>query len=425
MIDNQLGLPLALPDEMRIALRNAVLRILERRRRPAAAELVIGIEESLGVKARWDLMSVIDELSKKSSLPLIEREYLHSLIASNDLNSALRGDARPTPEVASTIDDLVQRSVVYRSSKQFQEMIEFMAKFRAYAAYNNMLVRIQNPSCSFYATAKDWHIRFNRKLREDAKPMLILAPMHPVMLVYDLDNTTGPSVPDELLTFAKFEGMWDPAWLARTCRNAAEHDGIRVESKSLSSTNAGFAAVSRGDARWKMRIALHEGLDDSSRFGVLCHELAHIHLGHLGSDSDNWWPSRIGLNHNTIEIEAETVAYIVTQQLGLTGSSIPYVSRHPASLAIVLCMAIMKLSVMFDEGAVAGPFFIPEVLQRPPPRRARRSWPPNRLRPPHHSRRCAAACRSDRGSAQRALEILLYWTFPACDRGTTGQRLAP
>ena len=51
-----------------------------------------------------------------------------------------------------------------------------------------MLVRLQNPTCGFYATEPDWVKRFERKLKEDARPMLILAPMHPVMLVYDLLN---------------------------------------------------------------------------------------------------------------------------------------------------------------------------------------------------------------------------------------------
>jgi hypothetical protein len=49
-----------------------------------------------------------------------------------------------------------------------------------------MLVRMQNPTCSFYATERDWYDRFRRNLKEDARPMLILAPMHPVLLVYAL-----------------------------------------------------------------------------------------------------------------------------------------------------------------------------------------------------------------------------------------------
>jgi hypothetical protein len=61
---------------------------------------------------------------------------------------------------------------------------------------------------------------------------------------------------------------------------------------------------------------------------VLCHELAHIHLGHLGSDKDHWWPSRSELNHRTIEIEAEATAFIVGLRFGLKGASARYVSRY-------------------------------------------------------------------------------------------------
>jgi hypothetical protein len=39
-----------------------------------------------------------------------------------------------------------------------------------------------------------------------------------------------------------------------------------------------------------------------------------------------WWPSRLNLDRR--EIEAESVAYIVTNHLGLKGSSAAYVSRH-------------------------------------------------------------------------------------------------
>jgi len=77
-----------------------------------------------------------------------------------------------------------------------------------------------------------------------------------------------------------------------------------------------------------MRIAVHDELDGPSRFGVLCHELAHILLGHLGSEYDNWWPGRRRLGRAAVEVEAEAVAWIVTTRLGLVGSSAEYVSRH-------------------------------------------------------------------------------------------------
>ncbi len=157
--------------------------------------------------------------------------------------------------------------------------------------------------------------------------MLILAPMHPVLLVYELDQTEGEALPSELERFAQFTGDWRPEWLQRMVENAAGYR-LGVQFKRLSSTSAGFATIAREAGAWKMRIVIHEELDEPSRCGVLCHELAHILLGHLGSDADHWWPARTNLTHNAIEVEAEAVAWIVTRRLGLSGASAAYVSRH-------------------------------------------------------------------------------------------------
>ena len=85
--------------------------------------------------------------------------------------------------------------------------------------------------------------------------MLILAPMHPVMLVYDLDQTDGKELPAELSRFARFEGeSFNPDWLHRTVENAKIRDRIRIDFKTPFSTNACFATLARGDANSKMRI---------------------------------------------------------------------------------------------------------------------------------------------------------------------------
>jgi hypothetical protein len=113
------------------------------------------------------------------------------LLEGDDLVPALRGEGNR--EVISSIDTLLEASGRYRNSAEFLEMVEFTGRFRDYAAYNNMLVQVQNPSCAYYASEKDWYERFGRGIKEDARPMLILAPMHPVMLVYDLDQTQAGS----------------------------------------------------------------------------------------------------------------------------------------------------------------------------------------------------------------------------------------
>lgn len=327
MIENRQGHLFA--EEPEIApVTEALLDVLRTRAQPSAWELLKALDRRLGLKARWAAADAIGRLIDGPSLTRLQKEYLRSLLESEDWEKAIRGEERPSRMILSTVDELIRKSKEYQNSAWFQEMITFMANFRDYAPFNNMLVKLQNPSCSFFATQRHWREQFGRRIKEDARPMLILAPMHPVMLVYDLDATEGPPLPKELLKFAKFEGEWDPTRLSRTISNASIHDLIRVDIVKLSSTNAGFATITPGNDGMKMRIGLHEELDEASRYGVLLHEMAHIYLGHLGSDRDRWWPSRGDLMRWAMELEAEAVAHIVCRRAGLKGASEQYVSRY-------------------------------------------------------------------------------------------------
>lgn len=355
---------------MREQIRNVVSELVSRYIQPSAAELLQRLEKDFGWAVRWEFEPALMEIRVDRALSRATRDYAHSLLESGDVIEALRGGDLPDSETVTGIDALIHASKAYRTSSTFAEMITFMARFREYAPYNNMLVKVQNPSCGFYAREKDWRERFDRYLKEDARPMLILAPMHPVLLVYDVDQTDGAPLPKHLTDFAKFEGEFDSSWLSRMTKNAGSYR-IRVDVKTLSSSNAGFATAARGTSDWKMRIALHDGLDEPSRLGVLCHELAHILLGHLGADRDLWWPCRTNLTRQTAEIEAESVAYIVTTRLGLEGSSAAYVSGHlkgeslPDSVSLDL---IAKVAGAIERMAREN---VPPKKPRPEPKRRR------------------------------------------------------
>jgi hypothetical protein len=306
----------------------AILGLLGRGQQPSVWELVKVVEDARGLHGRVAITEVLGVLAQSQELRGLEKQYCEALLNSEDLADALRGGDAPSKAIKSSFDALIERGKTYRNSGSFRELVTFMGRFKEYAPFNNMLVRVQNPACSFFASEKDWWGRFEKRLKEDARPMLILAPMHPVMLVYDQDQVQGGWTPAELEAFARFEGEPRQGSLQRLIENAAMRDLIRVDIKPLSSTLAGFATIARGDANSKMRIALHQGLDEPSKVGVLCHELAHIYLGHLGGDPDRWWPSRTGISRRCMEIEAESVAYLVTTRMGLNGSSSAYVSRY-------------------------------------------------------------------------------------------------
>ncbi len=46
-----------------------------------------------------------------------------------------------------------------------------------------MLVYAVNPLATYFATASHWRKAFGRVIMEDARPMVILAPHRPVLLV--------------------------------------------------------------------------------------------------------------------------------------------------------------------------------------------------------------------------------------------------
>ncbi|MCX6907090.1 MAG: hypothetical protein NTY01_03495, partial [Verrucomicrobia bacterium] len=298
---------------------------------PAAGELLAMVVKEFGWPARHELFFVIQRLRDDSRLESYQRAYLKTALNDEEITDALRGEARWTHEDHAAFDELFRRSAVYRNSEAFRDMIEFTARFRDYAPFNNLLVRVQNPSCNFYATANDWRNRFYRCIKQDARPMLILAPRHPVMLVYDLDSTEPDpacpkkaALPEQMEAFTSVVGEWKSAMLETLLANA-NRDLIQVAFKELSSTNSGRAMHVPQGSGWKMRTVIHNELNERGRFATLCHELAHIYLGHLGGDKDGWWPSRINLNHSTVEIEAEATAYITCLRIGLTPASEAYV----------------------------------------------------------------------------------------------------
>ena len=64
-----------------------------------------------------------------------------------------------------------------------------------------MLLQIQKPGLSFAASACDWWEGFERRPKEGARPLLILWPFGPVAFVYDVLDTEGKLLPEDVACF--------------------------------------------------------------------------------------------------------------------------------------------------------------------------------------------------------------------------------
>jgi hypothetical protein len=276
----------------------------------------------------------LDELRASRELPPEERKYLDYTLSGGAVAGALAEGAEPGQEHQSALDELFRRSRRFRRSAQFAEAVGFVSKFRDYSPFNNMLVHLQNPLATYFATARHWETGFGRAVKEEARGMIILAPRTPVLVVYDIADTTGPAVPEQMLAFTQTSGDFNPAVLERTVKNC-ERDRIQVARGSMGPLRGGIATSRVRDPAWKMRVVVRAELPAASAYSVLCHELAHIYLGHVGPDRDGWWPYRKNVCEAVAEMEAESVAYIVCRRAGLETRSAEYLASYAGEEAEV------------------------------------------------------------------------------------------
>lgn len=304
--------------------RSFVLRWIQTRH-GSAADLLVDIERDLGWPARLMVGTVIESLRNDSTIGNEDHKFIVHTLNAQALAHAMSRQSDGVTEHQSALDDLFARTAKFRRSKKFAESVEFIAKFRDYSPFNNTLIYLQNPFATYVATASQWFKNFRRNIKEDARPIIILAPRTPVLLLYDVADTEGPPLPAKLETFSKVSGRFDPAVLQRTLINCAR-EKIQVERKDLPALRAGLATMRVREPQWNARVVLRTDLDDPAAYGALCHELGHIFLGHVGANKKCNWPNRTKVSHAVAEIEAEAVAYIVCKRAGLKTGSPEYLS---------------------------------------------------------------------------------------------------
>ncbi len=259
-------------------------------------------------------------------------------------------------ETVGSLDELFRRSKQLRSSEKFLELLDFTAKFRNYSTYNNALVYLQNPNVTYYATASHWRKEFERWVKADARPMVILAPMTPVLMVYDLADTEGPALPKYLIDPFLAKGSIDKRVMTNTIENC-RRDMIDVSWTKKSFLNAGcairyfFRENVANEHSSKVSIEINNKLNETASYATITHEIAHIYLGHLGTDNDQWWPDRRHLTRNQKELEAEAASYIVCSRVGLETKSDEYLSLYLKSendLEAISVESIIKTAALVE-----------------------------------------------------------------------------
>lgn len=276
-------------------------------------------------------------------------------------------DAREMPTASETpvpawerdaakraLDELFSCTRRYVESASYHCMMKFVAGFRSYSPYNAMLIHVQMPGATFVAPPRRWLRDYRREIRTDARPIVILQPMGPVMFVFDVSDTEpmedAPPLPLEVEKPFEVTGAKIGAGLSRVIENG-KRDGVRIVHSNHGSQSAGSITIRRVGKGVSASQPFQSGIDSKrnpvaanipvkydlvvncklsreSRYATIAHELAHLYCGHLGSPNTRWWPDRFGMNHDAAEFEAESVSYLVCRRLGIESASERYLANY-------------------------------------------------------------------------------------------------
>lgn len=259
--------------------------------------------------------------------------------------------AEPEPWDESTarslLDNLITDSRLYTQSKDYIELLEFVVRLRNFAPFNAWLLQIQKPGLMLAASKVDWKERFDRRPKPGARPLLILWPFGPVALVYDAADTEGKPLPKDTRSFLAHGPI----------------DAMRIESfrqrmsvKSICSQMIDAGEGSAGSIRLTQRPADHKGASfyeilinrnhvPATQLVTIAHELGHLFLGHLGADPHLKVPDRLLIRHGQMEVEAESVAYLVSARNGVSSASEKYLAKYvqdPATLGPVDVYQVLR-----------------------------------------------------------------------------------
>jgi hypothetical protein len=221
------------------------------------------------------------------------------------------------------LDELFDKVKSYRSSAEYKDLLDFIVRFPKLSPFNAFLIRTQNKGVNYVLNAKNWQKKYKRTIKDYARPLVILVPFGPVDFVYDIADTNGTKIPEELTNPFKTKGELSPEIYGLILKNLKSH-GFTIDEYVSHKSLAGFAQATNGS----FKIMLNNHWDAKVKLSTLFHELGHLFAGHCGANHESWWYSRLKLTSEQKEFEAESISFLVCKRLGLDTNSDEYLSGY-------------------------------------------------------------------------------------------------
>lgn len=252
--------------------------------------------------------------------------------------------AKQQEKIKHTTEKLEQGIQDFLSGEQFQDYLKVMSRFHNYSYSNSILIAMQRPDATLLAGYSGWQKKFKRHVLPGEKGIKIFAPA-PIKKVTEkerLDPDTNLPVLDENGDPVREQvEVKIPMFKVVTVFDVAQTDGQPLPElgvNDLTGNVAGYEdfmeAIRRtadvpvtfedipGESHGyfspdKRLIAIQEGMSEAQTLKTGIHELTHSRLHDIERESGKGKTKAVPKDRNTIEVEAESVAFVVCDHFGL------------------------------------------------------------------------------------------------------------
>ncbi|ORO62128.1 hypothetical protein B7717_03245 [Streptococcus oralis subsp. oralis] len=220
----------------------------------------------------------------------------------------------------------------FLDSDKYKDYLTKMSQLNNYSNRNLRLILAQNPEARQVASFKQWKENFGRYVKKGEKALRIFKPMtkikkdennQPILdkngkpetvtffglvPVFDVSQTEGKEMPKAAEVKEQLTDL-DYANLYRALMAIAKENDVPVRFEEMENNKHGYYSVPEN------QIVLRSNeMNKAQIIKTFLHEMAHAELHH----ADN--PQKENLTRSTAELQAESVAYVVSSYYGIDTS---------------------------------------------------------------------------------------------------------
>ena len=238
-----------------------------------------------------------------------------------------RYDEKKISEMMRTLESGVTNMF---SSEEYKRYLGTMAKFYSYSANNCIMIVMQKPDATLVAGYVDWKKNFRRNVKAGEKGIRIFAPApYKVKKIEEVENPDGTKEevekevrveayrPVYVYDISQTEGKELPKICHELKGGVEEFEKVKEAIEDIAACPITFEEIRSGAKGYyslaENRIVIKKDMPEVQTIKTMVHELAHSVM-HCDTEVNKQ------LGRNEKEVQAESVAYIVSSYLGLDTS---------------------------------------------------------------------------------------------------------